>query len=88
MTSVESVSIILLVVYGLIVTYLLFDYYRNQELYMKDKVDYINSKIMELTVRERSVTARETCDRDLTRLKTIHKSALDVLNSYNTPLTA
>jgi len=82
-TTIETVAIIILVVYGLIVTYLLYDQYRNQELYMKDKVDYINSKTVELNTRERNLIGRETCDRELIRLKTIHKSALDVLNSYS-----
>lgn len=86
-TTVETVVIILLIVYGLIVTYLLYDQYRNQELYLKDKVDYINNKQLELNVRERALVGKETCDRELTRLKTIHKSALDVLSSYN-PLTS
>jgi predicted component of type VI protein secretion system len=76
-----------LIVYGLITTYLLYDQYRNQESYMKDKVDYINNKSQELNARERVLVGRETCDRELVRLKTIHKSALDVLNSYN-PLSS
>lgn len=81
--SIETIAIILLIVYGLIVTYLLHDQYRNQESYLKDKVDYISTKQLELSARERILVGRETCDRELTRLKTIHKSALDVLNSYN-----
>ncbi len=82
-STVETVVIILLVVYGLIVTYLLYDQYRNHESYLKDKVDYVNSKQLELSARERALVGRETCDRELTRLKTIHKSALDVLSAYN-----
>ena len=85
-TTIEIGAIIILVMYGLIVTYLLYDQYRNQEIYMRDKVEYINAKVQELTIRERALTGRETSDRDLTRLKTIHKSALDVLNSYNSVL--
>jgi len=83
MSSIENIAIIMLVIYGLFVSYLLYDLYRNQEQYMKDKVDYIGTKTAELAVRERVLIGRETCDRELTRLKTIHKSALDVLNSYN-----
>jgi predicted component of type VI protein secretion system len=86
-TTVESVALIMLVIYGLVVTYLLYDQYRNQEMYMKDKVDYINAKTLEMNARERVLVGKETCDRELTRLKTIHKSALDVLNSYN-PLSS
>ena len=82
--TVEIIIIIMLVVYGLIVSYMLYDYYRNNETYLKDKVDYVNNKTIELASRERLLTGRETCDRDLTRLKTIHKSALDVLSAYNT----
>ena len=85
--TIEIIVIVLLIVYGLIVTYLLYDQYRNQEAYLKDKVEYINSKSVELSARERNLIGRETCDRELTRLKTIHKSALDVLNSYN-PLSS
>jgi hypothetical protein len=86
-TTTETVVIIMLVVYGLIVTYLVYDQHRNQELYMKDKVDYINNKTQELNLRERALVGRETCDRELTRLKTILKSAQDVLNSFN-PLSS
>lgn len=83
MSSIENIAIIMLVIYGLFVSYLLYDQYRNQEQYMKDKVDFIATKTAELAARERVLIGRETCDRELTRLKTIHKSALDVLNSYN-----
>jgi hypothetical protein len=82
MISIEVIIIILLIVYGLVITYLLYDQYRNQDLYMKDKIDYINSKAQELALREKNVSAREVCDRELIKLRTIHKSALDVLNSY------
>lgn len=84
MPTMENISIIILIVYGLFVSYLLFDQYRNNDLYMKDKVEYINNKSAELNSRERMLIGKETCDRDLTKLKTIHRSALDVLNSYNT----
>lgn len=83
MITIEHIALIMLIVYGLIVTYLLYDQYRNQDLYMKDKIDYINNKTIELSTRERTLIGKETCDRELTRLKTIQKSALDVLNSYN-----
>lgn len=85
-TTVETVAIIVLVIYGLFVTYLLYEQHRNQETYMRDKVDYINTKTQELNTRERALSGREMCDRELTRLKTIQKSALDVLNSYNSSM--
>lgn len=83
MDTIAVIIIILITLYALIITWLLYDQYQNHEKYMKDKVDYINTKVVELEQRERIVSGREVCDRELTRLKTIHKSALDVLNSYN-----
>lgn len=85
-SSVNSIVIILLIVYAVVVTYLVYDQYKNRELYMKDKVDYINSKNIEMNARERNLIGRETCDRELIKIKTIHKSILDILNSYNTAL--
>jgi hypothetical protein len=81
--EIKTIIIILLLVYCLIVTYLIYDQIQNREQYMKDKVDHISKKTDELNLRERSLIGREVCDRELTRLKTIHRSALDVLNSYN-----
>jgi len=82
-SNAEIAVIVLLIVYGLVVTYMLYDQYRNQEVYLKDKADYINTKTLELNARERTLAGREACDRELTRLKTIHRAALDVLNGYN-----
>ena len=82
MGAVENTVIILLVLYALIVTYLLYDQYHNQDMYMQDRVNYINKKTLELDNRERNISRSEVCERELTRLRTIHRSALDVLNSY------
>ena len=83
MATVESVIIIMLVTYGLIVTYLLYDQWKNQQMYLKDKVNFINNKTNELNIRERNLVAKEACERELIRLRTITKSALDILSSYN-----
>lgn len=82
-TAINTVVIVLLLVYSIVVTYLLFDQYQNQDRYMKDRADFIDKKAEELAQRERGVIDRERCDRELTRLKTIHKNALDILTSYN-----
>jgi len=81
--SVKTGLIVLLALYTFIVTYILYEERSNREQYLRDKVDYVNKKTEEMNVRERAVVGRETCDRELTKLKTIHRSALDVLNSYN-----
>jgi len=76
------IIIILLILVGLL-SYLLYDQYTYQDRYMRDRVDYIDRMMEQLAIRERSVVERERCDRELTRLKTIHKSVLDILTSYN-----
>jgi len=81
--SVKTGIIVLLLLYTFIITYILYEERSNREQYLRDKVDYVVKKTDELNSRERSIIGKETCDRDLTRLKTIHRSALDVLNSYN-----
>lgn len=81
--SVKTGMIVLLLVYTFIITYILYEERSNREQYLRDKVDYVNKKTDELNARERSIIGKETCDRELMRLKTIHRSALDVLNSYN-----
>lgn len=80
---IRDIIIVLLLIYMIIVTYLLYDQYQNQDNYMRDRAEYIDKKTEELSIRERSVIDRERCDRELTRLKTIHKNALDILSSYN-----
>jgi len=67
-----------------VLSYLLYDQYTYQDRYMRDRVEYIERKTEDLAIRERSVMERERCDRELTRLKTIHKNVLDILSSYNT----
>lgn len=81
--TIKTCIIILLLVYCFIITFILLENYRKRDQYLKDKVEFINKKTDELNSRERVLVGREVCDRELTRLKTIHKSALDVLNSYN-----
>jgi hypothetical protein len=77
------IIIILLMLVG-VLSYLLYDQYTYQDRYMRDRVEYIERKTEDLAIRERSVMERERCDRELTRLKTIHKNVLDILSSYNT----
>ena len=81
--TIKTCLIVLLTIYCIIITYFLYDQHKGRERYLKDRIDFINKKTDELNSRERVLTSREVCDRELTRLKTIHKSALDVLNSYN-----
>ena len=79
----KSIIIIVLLMLVGVLSYLLYDQYTYQERYMRDRVEYVERKTEELAVRERSVMERERCDRELTRLKTIHKNVIDIPTSYN-----
>lgn len=76
------IILVLLILVGAL-SYLLYDQYSYQDRYMRDRVDYIDRMTEQLSIRERSVMEREKYDRELTRLKTIHKSVLDIMTSYN-----
>jgi hypothetical protein len=78
----EIIILILLVAVGVLV-YLLYDQYAFQDRYMKDRADYIERMTEQLAVRERNVMEKERCDRELTRIKTIHRNVLQILNSYD-----
>lgn len=80
--TLKTVLIIFLILVCIILTYFLIDEQNNRDQYMKDRLSMLDRKHNELNSRERSLVGREMCDRDLTRLKTIHRSALDVMKQY------
>ena len=80
---IQGIIIIILLIYAIFVSYLLFDQYQNREKYFKDKSEYIDRMTQNLTIREREVLDREMCDKELKILKKIHTDALDILMTYN-----
>ncbi len=56
--------------------------YTNLQDYQKEKDDALTIKEKDLLNRESIVVDKEICFRELTKLKTIQSTALDVLKSY------
>lgn len=80
---IKEIIIVLLLVYALIVSYLLYDEYQNREKYFKDRSEYIDKMTQYIASKERELLEREKCDRELKSLKKVHRDALDILLSYN-----
>ncbi len=59
--------------------------YVNKDKYQKDKDDNLRRREDELTRRESIVVDKEICFRELTKLRTIQASALDILKMYTIP---
>ena len=59
--------------------------YVNKEKYQKDKDESLQRRDAELTRRESIVVDKEICFRELTKLRTIQASALDILKMYTIP---
>lgn len=57
--------------------------YTDKENYQKTKDESLNRRDDELTRRESIVVDKEICFRELTKLRTILASALDILKMYN-----
>jgi hypothetical protein len=60
--------------------------YINQNKYQQEKENILNAKEQDLKNRESAVVDKEICFRELTKLKTIQTSVLDILKSYNLPI--
>ena len=82
-SSYYTILIVLLIVYAIIVTTLYLYQRWNIHEYYKEKEDMLTMKEKNLIDRESIVVDKEICFRELTKLKTIQSTALDVLKSYN-----
>lgn len=82
----QTIIILILLIYTVIISVLYFselydrdNYHRNKEMILHDKED-------ELIKRESIIVDKEICFRELTKIKTIQTSVLDILNSYKLPI--
>lgn len=81
--TTKTVLILILLIYGIITTVLYWVQYDNLQNYQSAKDKQLSDKESELNKRESIVVDKEICFRELTRLKTIQESALDILKSYS-----
>lgn len=80
--NLKNIMLFLMLIYSIIISVLFWTKYNNLENYQKDKLDFILLKEKELSQREGIIVDKEICFRELTKLKTINDTALDVLKSY------
>ena len=80
--TIKTLLVFILIVYSIVISMLYWHQYTNMQSYQKEKEDILISKEKELINRESIVVDKEICFRELTKLKTIQSTALDVLKSY------
>lgn len=83
MDNVKTFFILILIVYSVVVSMLYWHQYQNSQNYQKEKDDILAMKEKDLANRESIVVDKEICFRELTKLKTIQSTAMDVLKSYS-----
>lgn len=79
---IKTIAIILLLIYSIVLSVLYWIQRNSLEDYQKERIHSITAKESELAKRESIVVDKEICFRELTKLKTIQNTALDVLKSY------
>lgn len=80
--TLKTVLLVVLFIYSIIISVLFWIDKNNLENYQKDRLSLIVAKEKELEKRESIVVDKEICFRELTKLKTVQSTALDVLKSY------
>lgn len=83
--TIKTILLVLLLIYSVIISVLYWTDYINKENYQKDKNESLTYKENELKKRESIVVDKEICFRELTKLKTIQNSVLDILKSNSVP---
>jgi hypothetical protein len=74
------VIMVILVIYAIVISVLYFLDLTEKDKFQKDTLDSIKNREEELKRRETMVVDKELCFRELTKLKTIQNSILDILS--------
>ena len=83
--SIRDVIVLMLLMYALIISVLYFNDLKQRDDYMRVKDQSLRQKEEDLIKRESIIVDKEICFRELTKMKTIHSSVLDILKSYSLP---
>ncbi len=81
--TIKNIILFILLVYSIIISVLHWSYYVNKDTYTKDISDALIRRSGDLDKRESIIIDKEMCFRELTKLKTIQNSALDILKLHN-----
>lgn len=79
METLKNVIIIILILFGLVMTALYWYELSDKERYMKDKERLLNQKEVDLTLRENKVVEREVCMKDLADAKQLQTSIMELI---------
>ncbi len=78
----KTILLVVMLIYSITISVLYWTDKSNLENYQKDRQNLILAKEKELEKRESIIVDKEICFRELTKLKTVQATALDVLKSY------
>ncbi len=76
-----EIIITIIVIYSIVISVLYWTEYTHKQEYQKEKDNILKIKEDELNKRESIIVDKEICFRELTKLKTIHTSVIDILKS-------
>ena len=82
MNDIKTVPIIILLMYSVIISVLYWTNYTDKQKQERELTESLLRRENELKKREASVVDKELCFRELTKLRTVRDSALDILESY------
>jgi len=84
MNDIKTVFLIVLLMYSVIITVLYWTNFNDREKQERELTESLTRRENELKKREATIIEKEMCFRELTKLKTVRDSALDILQSYVT----
>jgi len=87
MENIKTVVLLVIIIYATVISVLYWTEHSSRDQYQKDKDIQLKNKEIELDKRESIIVDKEICFRELTKLKTVQTSALDILKAYHTPYT-
>ena len=82
MNDIKIIFLIILLMYSVIISVLYWTNLTDQEKQKRELTESLARRENELKRRESSVIDKELCFRELTKLKTVRDSALEILQSY------
>lgn len=82
MNDIKTVFLIILLMYSVIISVLYWTNYTDKQKQERELTESLSRRENELKKREESVVDKELCFRELTKLRTVRDSALDILESY------